>query len=217
MKVPAIISVLMLGMAVSYGQNGQLTNSSLEESILCGEDDHSKNKKLMTFGFGLGINRSNLAFSSTSNGEQITNGMGYRLGVISEIRMGRRFSFSPKAELSFNASRLNQDDVNYNVNATNLEFMGHLRYMLFRTEFSPYIIAGPNARIVLNGENSQNYIPTKNDVAIDVGAGLDIPLKWFTMAPEIRYSFGLTDIQESTSNVSDLKFNNIALVLIFKD
>lgn len=173
--------------------------------------------KTATFGFDFGINRSNLSFGEDINsGEDITNGLGYRLGIVSNFRISKRFSFAPKAELSFNASRISQDNTEYKVNATNLEFMGHLRYKFRQGAFSPYVIAGPNFRVPITTNLSSNdFVPTKQDVAIDLGAGLDVPLGSIMLSPELRYSFGIADIN-SSSDVSDLKYHNIALTLIFR-
>lgn len=170
--------------------------------------------KFATFGFDIGVNRSNLQFGETqTDGDQITNGLGYRLGIVSNFQFTRRFSFSPKAELSFNATRLDQSNTSYNVNGTNLEFLGHFKYKLMKSNFSPYVIAGPNLRVPLY-KDTDKYVPTKEDVAIDFGAGLDIPLKAFKLSPELRYSYGLSNITES-SEFSDLQYHNISLSLIF--
>lgn len=172
--------------------------------------------KFATFGFDLGGNRSNLKFGETQeNGDQITNGLGYRLGIVSNFQFTRRFSFAPKAELSFNASRLDQSNTSYNVNAVNLEFLGHLKYKFAKGNFSPYLLSGPNFRVPIQ-QGESNEIPVQEDWAIDLGAGLDIPLGAFKMSPEIRYSYGLKNITESNS-FGDLRFHNIALVLVFTD
>lgn len=187
----------------------QLTNCA------CSGKTGSKSK-FLTFGFDLGVNRSNLQFGSTQeNGDQITNGLGYRLGIVSNMQFTKRFSFLPKAEMSFNASQLEQSNTSYNVNAINLEFLGHLKYKFARGNFSPYILSGPNFRLPID-RNESNDVPVQEGWAIDVGAGLDIPFGVFKMAPEIRYSYGLSNIT-SSSNFSDLRFHNIALVLVFTD
>ncbi|MDX2359981.1 MAG: outer membrane beta-barrel protein [Crocinitomicaceae bacterium] len=178
-----------------------------------GQEEEEK-AKIITFGFNAGINRSNLSFSSDrENGSDITNGLGYRFGLFTNVRLGKRFSFAPKVELSFNASQLDQDGVSYEVNPMNLEFIGHLKFKFFKSKFSPYIIAGPNVRIPINSGRT-NFLPTKRDIAIDVGIGLDIPIFKLKIAPEIRYSFGLMDIMENSS-ISQVKYHNIALVLNF--
>jgi hypothetical protein len=169
--------------------------------------------KFATFGVDFGVNRSNLSFSSPqTGGDNITNGLGYRLGLVSNFQLTRRFSFAPKAELSFNASGLTSGTENYDVNPTNLELLGHLKFKLRKGSLSPYIIVGPNARIPI-GTNRDNLLPTKEDVAIDLGIGLDVPIFRKRIAPELRYSFGLTNINRN-STVSDVKYHNISLVLI---
>jgi hypothetical protein len=173
-----------------------------------------RDRKIATFGFSFGLNRSNLQFGSAQqNGDQITNGLGYRLGLVSELRLGKRFVITPKADLSFNAGQVSQSNTDYAVSASSLELMGHLKYRFAKSNFSPYVLAGPNYRMPLN-TRSDNFVPTRNDLAIDVGMGLDIPLIGFKISPEVRYSYGLTNVTNSDA-FSDLNHHNIAISLIF--
>ena len=182
-------------------------------ALKCGSTG-DRDRKIATFGFSFGLNRSNLQFGSAQeSGDQIVNGLGYRLGVVSELRLGKRFVISPKADLSFNAGQINQSNTEYSVSASSLELMGHLKYRMMKANFSPYILAGPNYRVPLETRND-NTVPTRNDLAIDVGVGLDIPLIGFKMSPELRYSYGLTNITNS-EEFSDLNYHNIAISLIF--
>lgn len=179
----------------------------------CGGES-GQDRKIAAFGFSFGLNRSNLQFGSAQeDGDQIVNGMGYRLGLVSEFRLGQRFVITPKADLSFNAGQLSQDSRSYAVSASSLELMGHLKYRFARSNFSPYILAGPNYRMPLQNR-TDDYVPTRNDVALDVGVGLDIPLIGFKVSPELRYSYGLTNITNSET-FSDLNYHNIAVSLIF--
>jgi hypothetical protein len=174
---------------------------------------NSEKSKFATFGFDLGVNRSNLSFSSTqTDGDLITNGLGYRIGVVSNFRVTKKISIAPKAELSFNSSALSSSSENL-VNPSNLELLGHLKYKFSAGNLSPYIIAGPNFRLPIDGFKD-NLIPTKQNVAIDIGVGLDVPIFKKKISPELRYSYGLGNINRDAS-VSDLKFHNISLVLIF--
>lgn len=171
-----------------------------------------KKGKFATFGFDAGINRSNLSFSSQqTGGDQITNDKGYRFGVVSNFQLTKKFSIAPKAEISFNSSVLTSGQSEL-VNPANLELLGHLKYKLRSGNLSPYIIVGPNLRVPIQGANSDDFIPTKQNVALDIGVGLDVPIFKWKIAPELRYSFGLMDINRDSS-VSDLKYHNIALVL----
>ncbi len=183
--------------------------------LKCGcTGDKNRDRKIATFGFSFGLNRSNLQFGAAQeNGDQIVNGLGYRLGVVSELRLGKRWVISPKADLSFNAAQLNQSNTDYSVSASSLELMGHLKYRFAKSNFSPYVLAGPNYRVPLSTRN-ENSVPTRNDLAIDVGLGLDIPLIGFKISPEVRYSYGLTNISTS-DDFSDLNHHNIAVSLIF--
>lgn len=168
--------------------------------------------KFATFGFSAGINRSNLSFRDENREtSDITNGLGYRFGAVSNFRFGNHFSIAPKAELSFNASRLEQNGISYKMNPINLELAGHLKYKFLKGTFSPYIIAGPNARIPIN-RGSTTF--TNKDVAIDFGIGLDVPIFRFRVAPELRYSFGLKEMMEETA-FTNIKYHNIALILVF--
>ncbi len=168
--------------------------------------------KFVTFGFNAGINRSNLSFRDESREtSDITNGLGYRFGLTSNFRFGDHFSLAPKAELSFNASRLEQDGTSYKMNPLNIELVGLVKYKFMKGRFSPYIVAGPNARIPL-GSGSTTF--TNKDVAVDIGVGLDVPIFRFNISPELRYSFGLTEMMEETA-FKNIKYHNIALVLNF--
>ena len=168
--------------------------------------------KFATFGFDFGVNRSNLSFNSTqTDGDLITNGLGYRMGVVSNFRITQKISFAPKAELSFNSSVLSSSTQDL-VNPANLEILGHIKYKFRKGNLSPYIIAGPNFRVPIQGFRD-NLIPTKQNVALDVGVGLDVPIFKWKIAPELRYSYGLMNINRDAT-VSNLKSHNISLVLI---
>ena len=176
--------------------------------------EETRKEKFATFGFDLGVNRSNLSFGTAQDGAgTITNGLGYRLGIISNFRLSKKLSLAPKAELSFNASRLSQNTIDYKVNPVNLEAMLHMKYKLFKSKFTPYVIIGPNFRVPLsNSTSTQDFIPTKKDIAIDAGIGFDIPLRNIKLSPELRYSFGLINISNS-SNVSDINYHNLSIVV----
>lgn len=212
--------VLILILFISSGTFAQFMTAKSSPHVLndincnCNEQSKKSNRKIAAFGFSFGLNRSNLKFGTAQeSGDQIVNGLGYRLGLVSELRMGQRFVFSPKADLSFNAGQLSQSEQTYTVSASSLEFMGHLKYRFARSNFSPYILAGPNYRMPLQNRNDA-FVPTKNDLAVDVGLGVDIPLIGFKVAPELRYYYGLTNITNSDS-FSDLNYHNIEVSLIF--
>ena len=195
MKNVAIAVILSMVVVPSFAQIGK-----------------DSKEKFATFGFNGGINRSNLSFASTqADGDLITNGLGYRMGVISNFQFTHRFSIAPKAELSFNSSALSSNGSDL-VSPTNLEVIAHLKFKLRKGSLSPYFIIGPNFRVPVTGVNKDDLIPTKENVALDVGVGLDVPFFKYRISPELRYSYGLMNINRNSS-VSDLKYHNISLVL----
>lgn len=181
---------------------------------VCAQEDNIRPKKRFTTGFNVGLNKANVLLNSPTVGAAVDNGIGVRLGLVSNLAISRRFSIEPKAELSFNTSRVTDGTTTYKVNPVDVELMAHLRTKLWKGGFSPYLTAGPNVKIPL-GQRSEFTLPTRNDVAIDVGVGLDVPFgKKIRVSPELRYSFGLLNISQSNS-VGDLKFHNVALILNF--
>lgn len=188
---------------------------ALATGSLCAQKAASSTEdkpKFITFGFSAGINRSNLTIRTNDRETgDITNGLGYRMGVTSNFRFGDHFSLAPKAELSFNTTRLERDEISYKMNPISLELAGHLKYKFFGGRFSPYVLAGPNARIPIS---SGSTTFTNKDVALDLGVGLDVPIFRFNVSPELRYSFGIKEMMEETA-FSNIRFHHIAVVLIF--
>jgi hypothetical protein len=174
--------------------------------------DAEEKPRFATFGFSLGINQSNLSLRADDRPTgDITNGLGYRAGITSNFRFGDHFSLAPKAELSFNATRIEDEGVSYKMNPICLELAGHFKYKVFSGDFSPYGLVGPNARIPIS---SGVGTLTNKDIALDLGVGLDIPVFRYKISPEIRYSFGIKGLMEETA-YSNIKFQNIAIAVVF--
>lgn len=171
-------------------------------------------KKRFTTGFNLGVNHANVLLEDNSNGGSIQNGLGFRMGLISSFAFSERISFDPKAELSFNTSTFWDGTQEFAINPVDIELIAHLKVKTKKRGFSPYFIAGPNVKIPV-GRNDAVTLPTRQDVALDLGIGLDVPLgKKIRISPELRYSIGLVNLTETTS-ISGLKFHNISLILNF--
>ncbi len=170
-------------------------------------------KKRFTKGFNVGVNHANVLLQNANNGESIQNGTGFRVGLISSFAFSERISFDPKAELSFNTSTFWDGTQDFAINPVDVELLGHLKVKTKKRGFSPYFLAGPNLKIPV--ARNSGTLPTRQDVALDLGVGWDVPLgKKIRIAPELRYSIGLVNITESNS-VQDLKFHNVSLLLNF--
>lgn len=73
---------------------------------------------------------------------------------------------------------------------------------------------GPNIRTPLNSNFDGVYLDTKPAIAADFGFGLEIDANYFLIAPELRFSAGLTDIRTNPSG-NVLRGSNAVLTLNF--
>ncbi len=191
MKKIIILSVVVLAAGIATAQ--------------CNE------KKRFTTGFNVGVNHADLVLDDATQGT-LDNGIGLRLGLISDFAFSNRFSIQPKAEVAFNNIKFRDGLQNQAVNPANLELMTHLKVRVKTKPSSFYFLAGPNLSVPLG--NNQNTLLTRNDVALDLGAGFDLGIGKIRISPELRYSIGLTNLSQS-ENISDLHFHNVSLLLNF--
>lgn len=182
--------------------------------------DSSSNSKL-NYGFNLGVNHSNLIESKVlPNNASLSNGLGFRLGVLMDYRITDFMFISPKAEMSFNNSKVyltNTDGSSseHNVMPISIEFMTHFIFKKKNEKLSPYLYFGPNVKIPVSKKSSNSTaFSTNTDFAIDFGIGIEKPFTYFNFSPELRYSFGLLDVNQHPS-IQSLYFHNISIVLNF--
>lgn len=183
------------------------------------QSDNAVNKKRLKFGFNVGVNHSILyAPEELPSFASITNDLGLRLGVLADYQLFKFLSIAPKAELSFNNNALNLtfDDnaqYRYEVLPIGLEFMTHFIFKKKNENLSPYFYFGPNFKIPISDE-SANY-PEPSVFAIDLGIGLEKAFTHFNFSPELRYSYGVTDVI-ITPTVKRLNFHSVSLIFNFK-
>ena len=177
--------------------------------------------KRMKYGFNLGINYSNLLDNEMlSSNASLSNNLGFRLGILADYKISKFLSISPKSEMSFNNGVINFNNIDgsqteYEIMPISLDFMAHFIFKKNNVKLSPYFFFGPNVKIPVSkkNDNSTTY-STSSDFAIDFGIGLDKPFTHFNFSPELRYSFGLLNINQHPS-IQSLNFHNISLVFNF--
>lgn len=181
-----------------------------------------KERKLV-FGFSLGINHSSLSMQTPEvahySSAVTNNGYGFRLGLLMDWKFAKRFSFSPKAEMAFYESRLlllgpKSDGRVYQSYPLVFEIAGHVNYRLFNLPVQPYLILGPSVKLPFADERSR-YTSYRPAYAMDIGLGLDKKFRMFTLAPELRYSVGLSNAS-NIPFVSGVRMHTISLVCNFK-
>ncbi len=204
MKKVVFVSVLFVTALTAFSQSGG-----------------TPSEKRMRYGFNLGVNYSNLLADDALPGNAtLSNNLGFRLGLLADYQISKSVSISPKAELSFNNSKVNftyEDGSQpvYKVLPVSLDFMTHFIFKKNNEQLSPYFFIGPNVKVpVSKRTDDSTTFSTNADFAIDFGIGLDKAFTNFHILPELRYSFGLLNINQHPS-LQTLNFHNIALVFNF--
>jgi len=173
------------------------------------------NKKML-FGIGLSLNRSLSKFDNDFEEHNIKGGGGFSIDIISELIMSRYFSLSPKFGLTFNDEYLVLDKNKYQLLAVTTDFVLHLLVKSGKKKLNPYILIGPSYNRVITGKNkSVGDWSDKSNVALDFGSGMEIYFKHFVMAPELKYSYGLVDVNSSIE-LSSIKHHTVSLSFSFK-
>lgn len=195
-------SFMLLIILASSGAYAQICDSTLKYKPL--------------FGFNIGLNQSAIFNSNAVDEIQIMNAPGFRLGIFTEFPISKRWAASPKTELSFNYGKVNIDGTNYRVDPYNLDFILHFKHKFNYShgKVQPYMNIGPNIRTPLNSKFEGTYLDTKTSIAADFGFGLEIDANYFLIAPELRFSAGLTDIRRNPSG-NILRGSNAVLSLNF--
>lgn len=178
-------------------------------------------EKKSKYGIYVGINHSNLMYGDLHLMESpiISNDLGFGLGVLADYKLTNWLSFSPKAELAFNSSTVNYSnglgEQSYEVMPINVGIMGHLVVKKQNSKLSPYLFFGPQYRLSLNRRvTTTTEFGTNNDIALDIGIGLEKGFEYFNFAPELRYSYGFNNVNQNPA-IPQLYFHNVSLIFNF--
>ncbi|MBN2728571.1 MAG: PorT family protein [Bacteroidales bacterium] len=188
---------------------------------LFSQSEGTANEKRMKYGFNLGINYSNVLENETlPSNASLSNNFGFRLGILADYKISNFLSISPKAEMSFNNSKVIFNNIDgtqteYEVMPIDLDFMAHFVFKKNNENVSPYFFFGPNVKIPASKKpDNTSSFSTNFDFAIDFGIGLNKQFTYFNFSPELRYSYGLLNVNQHPS-IQSLYFHNISLVFNF--
>jgi hypothetical protein len=160
--------------------------------------------KKFVVGFQMGRNYSQFYNTSKPGSDQLfTDGQGFRLGLQFNWNVNDYLSVVPRMELVLNNTKVNvtdADNITYQtpIMPVNMQLMAHAQIGLPCGKWKPYLLLGPNLRMPINSEDipAQNY-GSKTDFAADFGLGVEYRFKDVIIAPEIRYTYGFTDINKN--------------------
>lgn len=198
-----------------------LIASMLFLAVIVFSQTENKVKKVR-YGFSLSTNYSNLqsAVDLPANAK-IQNNVGFGLGIFMDYSFFKNLVFSPKAEISFNDAKVefthsDNSKSTYSLMKSSLDFKAHLVYKLTNTKLSPYILVGPGLQLPLeNGPTISTSFPNNKNFTIDFGIGLENNFKYFIFTPELRYSYGLSNVNFHPA-LQELNYHNITLAFNFK-
>jgi len=188
----------------------------ISAGVLYAQECDTAAKYRPLFGFNVGLNQSAIYNSNAVDELQIINAPGFRIGVFAEFPISKRWSISPKSELSFNYGKITENDITYRVDPHNIDLMLHFKHR-FKASYGkvqPYANFGPNFRTPLKENYNGVAYDTKLALAADIGFGLEIDVNHFYISPELRFSGGLTDIRKNPSGQT-LRGSNAVLSINF--
>lgn len=240
-----IVIVLLTGfvLAAQEGQAQNPVNNSRENLI--GYDD-----RLLTYGFTLGVHTSTLRlrFSDTfiqggAQGEQVDfdtvgnivspNGFGFSIGFLANLRLAQYLDVRIMPKVGFYQYSVDFQGLgpqgagqNFFADFTTIDLPLMFKYKSQRRKnFRMFYVAGVTPTIDVTGkkqrqENEDGLRISGDNLSLEVGFGTDIYFPLFKFSPEIRYSYGLTDVLQSNQNQIGQAFQRIntqgiALYLIF--
>ncbi|MCX6256850.1 MAG: outer membrane beta-barrel protein [Bacteroidia bacterium] len=187
--------------------------------VVFSQTENNDSGSKLRFGFNLGVNYSYLySKDPLPVNAKISDGSGFSIGILMDYSISKHWIISPQAEISFNKAQVefsNTDNsvTTYKIFQVSEEFITHLMYKINDGKINPYILIGPDFRSSL--KKSGSGYTTNPDLAIDLGIGFENLNPYCIFAPELRYSYGLLNINKEPS-MRSLYFHNISLILNFK-
>lgn len=174
-------------------------------------------------GLTIGINYARVATDNADPNDIMeiaaVSGLGYRLGLLGGLQLSRHLAVELKPSLAFNDSKLGITRTNLNKETYGqtimLEGAGHAVYKFYVGRTIPYALAGVSYRQPLNDAASPITQMVRSTLAADIGLGLEKRFRHFSIAPEIRYSHGLSNLQQ-IKGINSVKMHSIIFTVNLK-
>ena len=176
-------------------------------------------QQLFHLGFTVGIHTQDLIL--TQSGYQNGDGEvwfseipdytpGFTVGIIGDLYLSRHLNLRMLPSLNLGSKELlfreQESGEEYNEILRNnyLTLPVHLKIAGIRiNNYKPYFLLGGYGSIELARKKNRGVLLKSFDRGVEIGAGFSFYLPLFTLSPELKFSFGLTDLLERER--SDLK------------
>ena len=181
------------------------------------------------FGFILGYSQQklNIRYSEFMNNYndylQILSDYepGFNVGIIMDFKIKNNFNIRVTPSFNFTDQKIYYNSVNYSVSQpqnsglSNFELPIYLKCRSDRVNNGRlYILLGPKLSIDMSSfeklSDNENLEFKSQNYSLDIGFGIDIYFKYFKFAPEIKYSYGITNILEKQHNEYDNYLNSLS-------
>ncbi|MED5307162.1 MAG: porin family protein [Bacteroidota bacterium] len=181
------------------------------------------------FGFILGYSQQklNIRYSEFMNNYndylQILSDYepGFNVGIIMDFKIKNNFNIRVTPSFNFTDQKIYYNRVNYSVSQpqnsglSNFELPIYLKYRSDRVNNGRlYVLLGPKLSIDMSSfeklSDNENLEFKSQNYSLDIGFGIDIYFKYFKFAPEIKYSYGITNILEKQHNEYDNYLNSLS-------
>lgn len=180
--------------------------------------------KPLHFGYTMGLNVMDFTFGRNYNGfngnyyaDQLGLGMGFQVGMISDLRLSEyfnlrclpSFNFGQRTIQYFSGKSVNVADEmvqEVKLESSMLDLPILIKYKAMRLNNTrPYFIAGGSVRYDLatksKFDDKHPFVLLKPlDFYLEMGFGVDFYLEFFKFSTEIKLSLGLTDILNHKTN-----------------
>ncbi len=134
------------------------------------------------------------------------NGPGFNLGIVTNLKIGQHFDFRVLPTLSFAERKLvyggvkDQDPVTKSVQSVYVEAPFHFRYKSQPyKDMRVFVVGGFKYAFDVSSNSrarqAENLVKVaSSDFSVEFGAGIQFFLPYFILSPEIKFSYGLSDI-----------------------
>ncbi|MBL4709808.1 MAG: PorT family protein [Flavobacteriales bacterium] len=186
------------------------------------ESDSIVSEKAL-YGFSLGIHRSSLSLDTEERQFlKKKDKIGFRLGIVADYKIYKRLHFVPKLELAFYGNELTyfngvQEESEFKLSDVAMETKPHFTIELGKAASKIYILLGASYSLAIGDEEDDDMsYPSDFFFSVDVGIGYNKETPFFLFAPELRYSYNLTNINKNPDLKSDVKLHSLTLLFSFK-
>ncbi len=238
-RVFALISVLVV--LIPMVSHAQFPVKYKEKKIL---NLPKYDRKLMHFGFSLGMNYTDIAVKHVANIESLDSvyivepkgAIGFNLGIVSDLRLGEHFNVRFIPGISFVGRSMEytlyeQDTVpivyEKPVNSVYLEVPLYFKFRSRRiNNWRIYLVAGGKFLYDMatkeEVETDEVILKMKReDYTWDLGVGSDFYMEYFKMSVEVKMAFGLNNLLVDddsvfTNSIKSLKSKTFLFSIYFE-